>query len=106
MHHMYMDTNKYREIPHVLSAIAKGKDQLTTREFAPAVRLKEGTVRKAHRLRGLRCGVVPFIVGRALLWPVSDVLSMFANDRYSISNKRLPDKAQAATQGFPEDLKI
>jgi hypothetical protein len=59
-----------------LADMARGKDHLTTREFALAVRRKEGSVRKAYRIHGRCCGVTPIVVGRTLLWPVSDVVKV------------------------------
>lgn len=64
------------EIPSALAAIAAGRDNINTREFAYSIGKAPSTIRKVYSSNGEAYGVRPLKVGRDLLWPVVDVALM------------------------------
>lgn len=64
------------EIPSALAALAAGRDNISTREFAYSIGKAASTIRKRYHFNGEAYGVRPLKVGRDLLWPVVDVALM------------------------------
>lgn len=58
-------------IPPALAAIAAGRDNITTREFAKAINKAEQTVRKLYCLTGEAYGIRPVKIGNHLTWGVA-----------------------------------
>lgn len=55
-----------------LTALAAGRDYITTAEFAHATSKSPQTIRKNYCLQGDCFGIRPIKVGNNLLWPVAE----------------------------------
>lgn len=62
----------------VLAEIAKGRDHLTTAEFARATNRAGQTIRKNYCLTGECFGITPIKFGNRLLWPVDKIAALLA----------------------------
>lgn len=63
-------------IPPALADIARGRDHLTTAEFARATNRACQTIRKNYHMDGSCFGIRPVKVGNRLLWPVAAVAKL------------------------------
>ncbi len=68
-----------KTIPTVLAAIAKGRDHITTSEFAKATNRVDQTIRRNVWLKGSCFGIVPIKFGNRLLWPVEKVAALLSD---------------------------
>ncbi len=56
--------------------IAKGRDHVTTQEFARAINRANQTIRKNYCLTGECFGIRPVKVGNRLLWPAQRIAAL------------------------------
>lgn len=63
-------------LPEALAEIAKGRDHITTAEFARATNRASQTIRKNYCLTGECFGIRPIKFGNRLLWPVSPIAGL------------------------------
>ncbi|WP_082565258.1 hypothetical protein [Duganella sp. Root1480D1] len=69
-----------KTLPENLSKIASGRDYLQTSEFANAVNRATQTIRKNVSLTGHCYGIKPLKIGGRLLWPVSEIATLFSEE--------------------------
>lgn len=63
-------------IPPALAATAKGRDLVTTAEFAKATARASQTIRKNYCLHGECFGIRPVKIGNRLMWRVADIAAL------------------------------
>lgn len=63
-------------IPTALAAIAAGRDNILTAEFALAANRASQTIRKHYCQTGEAYGIRPVKFGNRLLWPVAKVAAL------------------------------
>ena len=67
-------------LPEALAEIAKGRDHITTAEFARACNRASQTIRKNFCLNGECFGIRPIKFGNRLLWPVSPIAALLTGE--------------------------
>jgi hypothetical protein len=64
------------QMPPALAAVAQGRDQIKTAEFAHAMSRATQTFFKNHCLTGECFGIRPVKSGKLLLWPVACIAKL------------------------------
>jgi hypothetical protein len=72
-------------LPSALAELAKGRDHLTTSEFAHLTGHKPQTLRKNSCLTGACFGIRPLKIGNLLLWPVTEIAALMNGEKPSKS---------------------
>lgn len=63
-------------VPPALAAIANGRGDIKTFEFAHITSRATQTILKNHSLTGECFGIRPVKVGKLLLWPVAEIAAL------------------------------
>jgi hypothetical protein len=68
-------------LPPALAAIARGRDNIKTGEYAKVTDHAEQTIRKNYSSTGHCFGIRPRKVGNILLWPVAEIAAMLQGEQ-------------------------